>query len=354
MGVVPSAEEKSKKGLRSSLKIENSKRRLHNCFKNWKKAGKPRAKSNHLRASYLSAKSDLQKLLRYDDNLKIIKHNNFIMGAMLRDKNKIYSRMKRFRGQKSSTQPTKLKTPVGIFSDDDVLEGFAADAEYLGRDRGEPEIYDNEFYRLCKADNSYIFEFKGENTVRIPPMTLSIFEDIIFKKMKRGKACDVYQLTVEHLQHCGDKARLVILNLLNSILEQIHFLTCPQLKTGLGTALHKGKKKPLDRSESYRRITVTPHIGSILDRYIDPQTENIFRPKQSPDQFGFTKGISYLLASVQRGECQRWAIDQKITCFGVSLDGEAAFPSVDRDILVRELHSVGESGDFLQYSRGTY
>ena len=84
-------------------------------------------------------------------------------------------------------QPTKLKTPVGTFSDGDVLEGFAADAEYLGRDRGEPDIYDNEFYRLCKADNSYIFEFKGENTVRIPPKTLSTFEDIIFKKMKRGK-----------------------------------------------------------------------------------------------------------------------------------------------------------------------
>ena len=43
-----------------------------------------------------------------------------------------------------------------------------------------------------------------------------------------------------------------------------------------------------------------------------------------------------------------------MTCFGVSLDGEAAFPSVDRDIQVRELYSVGESGDFLQYSRNTY
>jgi hypothetical protein len=47
-------------------------------------------------------------------------------------------------------------------------------------------------------------------------------------------------------------------------------------------------------------------------------------------------------------------IDKKITCFGVSLDGEAAFPSVDRDILVRDLYSVGESGDYLQYSRCTY
>ena len=92
----------------------------------------------------------------------------------------------------------------------------------------------------------------------------------------------------------------------------------------------------------------------LLDYYIDPQAEAIFRPKQSPDQLGFTSGISYLLGAVQRGECQRWATDNKITCFGVSLDGEAAFPSVERDIQVRELYSVGERGDLLSYSRNTY
>ena len=43
-----------------------------------------------------------------------------------------------------------------------------------------------------------------------------------------------------------------------------------------------------------------------------------------------------------------------MTCFAVSLDGEAAFPSVDREIQVRELYSVGERGDYLKYSRNTY
>ena len=185
-------------------------------------------------------------------------------------------------------------------------------------------------------------------------MSLAQLEDIIFKKMKRGKACDIYQLTVEHIQNCGPQAKIAILNLLNSILSQIYYLTCSQLKTGLGTALHKGKGKPVDRSESYRRITVTPHIGSILDRYIDPLTERIFRQVQSPDQLGFTEGISYLMAAVQRGECQRWAVDTKTTCYGVSLDGEAAFPSIDREIQVRELYTVGERDDFLCYSRNTY
>ena len=118
--------------------------------------------------------------------------------------------------------------------------------------------------------------------------------------------------------------------------------------------MYKGKKKPVSQSSSYRRITVTPQIGSILDRYIDPIAERLFRPIQSPDQYGFTKNISYLMGAVLRGECQRWALDTKQTCFGVSFDGKAAFPSVDRDIQVRELYSCGESGDLLEYSRNTY
>ena len=79
---------------------------------------------------------------------------------------------------------------------------------------------------------------------------------------------------------------------------------------------------------------MTPCLGSILDRHIDPIAEKIFRKVQSPDQLGFTANISYLMAAVQRGECQRHALDTHQTCFGVSLDGEAAFPSVERPIQI--------------------
>ena len=111
--------------------------------------------------------------------------------------------------------------------------------------------------------------------------------------------------------------------------------------------------KPVSESSSYRRITVTPQIGGILDWYIDPIAENLFLKEQSPDQLGFTKGISYLLGAVLRVECQRWALDTKQTCFGVTFDGKAAFPSVDRAIQVREL-TCGETADLLQYSCNTY
>ena len=47
-------------------------------------------------------------------------------------------------------------------------------------------------------------------------------------------------------------------------------------------------------------------------------------------------------------------MDSKQTCFGVSFDGKAAFPSVDRNIQVRELFTCGETGDILKYSNNTY
>ena len=89
------------------------------------------------------------------------------------------------------------------------------------------------------------------------------------------------------------------------IIKNIYFLTCPQAKVGLGTYIHKGRKKPINQSSSYRRVTVTPQIGGILDRYINPEARAIFRPVQSPSQYGFTEAVSYLLAAVERGESQR-------------------------------------------------
>ena len=277
------------------------------------------------------------------------------MQANHQNKNEYFKLIQKMRKVQPKQQLTVLNTPTGTYYGSDTLEGFASDAEALGQFVGETSSdFDNEFYRLCIRDNRCIFEFKGEDIVKIPHMTLDDLEDIINKDMKLGKACDIYKLTVEHLRFAGNEVKLRVLNLVNDIIDNIYFLTCSQVKKGLSTPVYKGKRKPVNKSSSYRRVTVTPQIGGILDRYIDPIAEKIFLKVQSSDQLGFTKKISYLMGAIERGECQRWALDRKLTCFGVSFDGQAAFPSVDRDIQIRELYSSGEQGQLLQYSRNIY
>ena len=337
-----------------SLRIRQAQNILKKCFDEWKKAGKPTSRADPASTAYREARSNLQYLRRHEVKLSNIKDNNYLMYLNKSNKSQIFNFMRRKQGKYTKSMTNVLYTPIGAYNHEDVLEGFAADTEYLGRSNVGNKKFDQGFYRLCKLENLYIFDFLVDEPLKIPAMTFSQLSHILFRKMKLGKACDVYQVTVEHLRYCGDQTLLLILDLINRFLDNLYFLSCPQIKLGLGTAIHKAKKKPISKSSSYRRVTVTPIIGAIIDYYLDPTAEAMFRQNQSPDQLGFTAGASYLLAAVQRGECQRWAIDQKQTCFGVSLDGEAAFPSVEREIQVRELYSAGERGDLLQYSRSTY
>ena len=119
------------------------------------------------------------------------------------------------RGTQSKKSITTLYTPLGAYYGKDTLEGFAADAEFLGKKAGEKPEYDNAFYRLCIQDNQYIFELNEDHNIRIPEMKYEDLEKIIDEEMKKNKACDIYKLTAEHLKFAGPKARAVILNLVN-------------------------------------------------------------------------------------------------------------------------------------------
>ena len=308
---------------------------LRNMYQKWRNAGKLKNHPSHL--EYKTARSEFQAARRRYQILQFVKSNNQLMRLNRNDRNKFYSIVKQLQGQSSRQDIQELHTPAGAFYGTDVLEGFATDAEFLGRHVGQSPKFDNDFYNLCIEDNQYIFELKEQNpSGQIPQMSMTDLNRIIDQEMKVGKACDVYHLTPEHLKHTGPQTRKTILRLINSILNDMYYLSCPQIKVGLGSAVYKGKKKPPTQSSSYRRITVTPQIGSIIDRYIEPKAEGLFKTHQSSEQYGFTKHITYLMASVLRGECQRWALDTKQTCFGISFDGKAAFPSVDRDIQIRE------------------
>ena len=330
--------------------------KLRKHFNIWKKEGKPRDRESESLKHYKVSRGLFQRAYRYDRELRSIRDNNKIMCADKSNKKEFFKIIKNIRSCKASPYPSTLNTPAGsgTYHGIDTLEGFTADAELLGSKEARAEVYDKEFYKLCVLDNCYIFDMKDADALKIPEMELSDLERILNKEMKLNKACDIYHLTVEHLRYAGHQAQLVLLRLLNEIISNIYYLTCPQIKIGLSTCAYKGKRKPKNEANSYRRITVTPQIGSIIDRFIDPTAENTFLKVQSPNQLGFTKGLSYLMAAVERGECQRYALDTNQICFGVSFDGKAAFPSVDRDIQVRELYACGENGDLLQYSRNTY
>ena len=256
-----------------SLKVRQAKNLLKDSFHKWKQAGKPSSPDDPSRRQYAHCRAEFQRIQRQERCMKDIRQNHQLMLSNKRNRNKIYSLMKKSRGDFSDNTPSMLITPVGKYHAKEVLEGFAADAEYLGKSSESCSDFNRGFYNLCRLDNYFIFDFPAKDQRTIAPMTMEHLDHILQRQMKPGKACDIYHLTVEHLRHCGYIAKTSILVLINRILSNIYFLSCPELKLGLGTAVYKAKNKPASKSSSYRRITVSPILGAILDYYLDPKAE---------------------------------------------------------------------------------
>ena len=213
---------------------------------------------------------------------------------------------------------------------------------------------ENSFYKMCHEDNMVIFEITSNEEIRIPTMKMENLKEILFRRLKLGKACDIYKLTVEHLRNAGDECLECVLALINKIISNLNYLSSKQLNTSIASIIHKGKDKPVTHHKLYRQVRVTVLFAPIVDEYTRPNFIAISRPIQNINQYGFTQNITYLMAALQRHECEKYCIDMKKTFIGCSLDGESAFEVVDRGIQKRELYIAGERGEYWLSSHFSY
>ena len=268
---------------------------------------------------------------------------------------KVCRKLKEIRGDKSKNNDIPfIETLCGKYEGENVLEGFCANTEKLCNEKSVSTNSDNEFYKMCEEDNQIIFELTSQDKLTIPYMELTQLKDIIFKRLKLNKACDFFKLTVEHLRYAGDNTLSLILQLLNCIIGHLNYLSSPQLNTAVATIVYKSKGKPIYHHKSYRQVRVTPLIGRLLDEFLRPVKICLPRQQQDINQYGFTANISYMMGALQRHEVEKFCMDNKLTFFGCSLDGESAFEVVDRTIQLRELYCAGETGEYWQSSKYSY
>ena len=321
----------------------------------WRAAGRPQSNLHPAKAAKLESQRFLQRLSRENESAKALKLHNELMETHAKDFSKVCSKLKKIRGDKSkSIDIPTIETLCGTFEGENVLEGFCANTEKLCNETSAEAELNNEFYTMCAEDNMIIFELTGQDQVKIPHMQLSDLKDIIFKRLKLNKACDIFKLTVEHLRYAGDQTLILIAKLLNSIIDHLNYLSSPQLNTAVATIVYKGKGKPVYHHKSYRQVRVTPLLGRLLDEFLRPVKIKSTRHQQNKNQYGFSENISYMMGALQRHEVEKYCIDNKLTFFGCSLDGESAFEVVDRTIQLRELYCAGETGEFWKSSKYSY
>ena len=95
-------------------------------------------------------------------------------------------------------------------------------------------------------------------------------------------------------------------------------------------------------------------ISRLIDEYLRPVHAKISKLNPNPIQSGYTEGVNFLLAALQRHETETFCIYHKKTFFSCSLDGISAFELVKREIQLRELYFAGDTGKYWQASYYEY
>jgi hypothetical protein len=337
-----------KQTLRFSKALSDAYSNHRRVCAEWRKAGRPCAAEHPAKAANLNSQRLIQKLLSDEESDKAKTQHEELMDTQNKNISDVYKKLKKINGDTvKSSDIGEIQTFLGLYKGKNVLEDSRANTEHLCNEKSDKPFSDD-FLNRCDDDLVIINDIAEDEALEIPPITLQKLQEIIFKKLKANKACDIYKLSTEHLRYAGDKVLTLLCTFINRVLENMNYLAAA------ASVIYKGKDKPKQHHKSYRLVRVCHLIGRIIDEHIGPMAVEISKPLQSINQYGFTENITYLMGALQRHEAQKYCIDSKKTFFGCSLDGDSAFEVVSRTIQKRKLYFAGEVGQLSQYNSSCY
>ena len=160
-------------------------------------------------------------------------------------------------------------------------------------------------------------------------------------QLKNNKAPDVFGITSEHIKLADD----VIIKLLTTFLQN----TCnnkqltTSMKLGVITPVPK-KDKNKTSPNSYRRITVTPVTGKLVEKSMLKEATPVMDEVQNRLQRGFSSKCSSANAAFLVTEAIAEAKDNKEPIILQFLDARKAFDVVWHTGLLCTLHDQGITG----------
>ena len=278
------------------------------------------------------AKRELRKQLRHE---KFNDRKNFYSELMSNPStDKFYQLIRKNNGNRGHNVGCLIVNGKEINSAEDQRLAFADYYEDLSTQKDDG--YDTAYLELCTVRHKMISKLYQESSETADPITAKEVKEAI-SKLNNKRAPDKFGLAAEHLKHSSEIFIEDITTTFNQILES---RTVPEsFKTGILTPVLKKSKDPTNL-DNYRGISVTPIIGKLFESVLLPRLAQSF--DQSSLQFGFTKGLSPIMAALIVSEGR--AEVKMNTCeplFLVTLDSRKAFDVVNHIILLDKLYECG-------------
>ena len=261
---------------------------------------------------------------------------------------------KRKKGEKNI--PEIIQYNGKTYRGADALNGFYDVAADLARDPKTDVINTTEPNKLYKlqADVVEMEEFLiGKGQTQVKPLTYNTYNDLL-KQLAKGKSPDISGSQVEHFLYAPTQIKTIMMGCINDMLQNTSLYNSPTFGVSVSTMIHKGKGKPVEKHNSYRRISVGPTPQKIIDTYMSKDTGDIAKKAQPNIQFGFTEKKNYLEATVLRETVQVYSEEADVALIFLTSDVTNAFLRTDRTSQLYELIRAGEHGKYWEYSFRTY
>ena len=206
---------------------------------------------------------------------------------------------------------------------------------------------ENDEYMMQVLEDIQIIQensgFINDNPITIEEMLSAI------NSLNRGKSSDEYDIKTEVLQNCVSPVAPILVDLFEKC--RLQRQVPKVFKKGILTSIPKKGKDP-HVLDNHRGITVTSIIGKVFEHIMLNRLKSELYKSQSSLQFGFTEGLSTLLAALIISEATIEAVEDKDSLLVCTLDARKAFDTVNHSSLLRKLYlnSAGKETVLLDFS----
>ncbi|KAK3108995.1 hypothetical protein FSP39_020463 [Pinctada imbricata] len=213
-----------------------------------------------------------------------------------------------------------------LLDPNEQCRGFASFYEDLAIPK-DSSSFDSDYKARISADLDLIRQAASTTSDPIPYVETAEVERAI-SKLHTKKAADEFGLVSEHLKVAGTIILEPLALIFNAII-QLRYIP-DHFKSGVLHPIHKKGKDP-SLFTNYRGITITPLFAKVFEHVILEKVESCLPASQSSLQFGFSKGLSPLMASLVLTETIVEAVENKNPLYVSFLDTQKAFDVVYHD-----------------------
>ena len=297
-----------------------------------------------IRECYTNMRKDHRKLVRAFKAKDAVSRDTDLFLIKSKDPRPFFKKIRASKSDKTN-QVKKLFVKDKTYLEERVCDGFYDSISSL-KTRDIESLKNNHYFTEFQNDYQNILKI-CQSGLKIPPIS----EKKAFHLLQRMKpdVYDFYSITPNHFTYAGPLGWKHFHLLLMSLINSVNASNIEEINTIYAIVLYKRHNKNKQYDRSYRTISTCPVIAKAFDMYIRDLHISDWNRHQPECQFQ-GPGSSHELAAVLLTECIEHSLHQlKLPLFVLYLDAKSAFDVVLKELLVKNLFSIGTTGESLIY-----